>query len=394
MKNRLLLLVGGLVLAVFIVSGPAFGAGIILRTTTHTMVDHTGSGYITPGYTGAGDANTAHIEFFLGGAPVSPISTSGRTTNFSLITSTTYNYKYDTLDGSTVVMRSWDGSPRTQHSHYGFSSGYAAASGPSPVAVYDVNAWTADWLADVPVNAPSFTSGSESNQRQGYTNNVLLSLSVSWSYSVGSAPNKIVATGYDLKYWVDEVDGSEPSDSDTNRVVSTGGTSWSLPSTDPKTSQPFNGGHYHFKARAKNDFGNGPWSTTFDWTTLSGGVSGPETKTWVLTREASGLGVNTLAVPFKSFQSPSVTSPTLNDLVTFVNSNEASNIVYSIGWWNPSIQAPEGFEIKYNSTTLNDFTATGTSGLGPLNLISIEKDRAYQMYVVKSTKFSITGSRN
>ncbi len=395
MKSKFVLILGGWIVAFcLILSGVSYGSGIELKINGNSILtNQSGSGF-APTYTGPASASSANIEFFYGGAPASPLSTSGRDDTFvyTLLGGPIYQYD-DTVTTTGIQIRSWSGAPRTQGNHYGFSSIYPASSGAVPPQHNDVTTFTTDYLAGPVVNAPSFTGGTESNQRQGYTNNVLLALSVSWSYSVGTAPNKIIATGYTLKYWLDPE--TEPGDTDVNRVVNVGSGSWSLPATDPKTSLPFGGGTYHFKVRAYNDFvPAGPWSTQFDWTTLSGGGGGPETKTYVFTREANGLGVNTLAIPYKTFQTPAVTSPTLNDLVTYVNSKETSNIVYSIGWWNPSIQQPEGFEIKYNSTNLNDYTATGTSGLGPLTLTSIEKDRAYQMYVIKNTTFSITGSRN
>jgi len=395
MKNKFVWLGGGwMLLFVIVLTGASYGAGIVLNINGNSVLtDQTGAG-ITPTYTGPGSASTANIEFFPGGAPSNPVSTSGRNDlfNYTLLSGPIYQYDNLNINGGNVQIRSWSGTPRTQGSHYGFSSLYAAASGASPAKQYDVSSFQTDWLANVPVNAPVFGSASEASVRQDYTNNILLSLSVPWSYSVGSAPNKIVALSYDVKYWVSP--DSEPSDSDPNWVVNTTGTTFVLPAANPVTGQPFSSGTYHFKVRARNSFGVGPWSTQLDWTTLAGGGVCPAIiKTYSLNNITGGLGINTFAIPASTPYIRPSGATYLSDIINEINSRESQNVTYSIGWWDPATMRPAGYEIKYNSTTVNDYSATGTSGLGPINQTTIEMDKAYQIYVIKTTTLTIEGTR-
>jgi hypothetical protein len=393
MKRRSILLIWGwAVLIVCCFAGTSFGAGIVLKLDNSTLTNQGGSSF-APTYTGPGSAGTANIEFFPGGVPSDPTSTSGRNDSFSytLLSGPIYQYDNLNINGGSVSIRSWSGTPRTQGSHYGISSGYAAASGASPALQYNVSTFQTIYLADVPTNKPTISSASESNQRIGSTSNVVLNLSISYSYSSGSSPNLIPASGYDVRYWK-EPETESGTDADLQRIASTSGTSWSLPATDPKTGNPFGSGTYHFKVRAKNVFGAGPYSDVFNWTTLAGGAGGPETKSYVFLRETGGLGVNTFTVPYSTINNPSVSN--LLQLIQSINTQAGKNVVYTLGWWDSTTMKPAGYEVKYKSTSLNDIDSiTSTTGLQSPDQVTIQRDKAYQVYVIETTSATFEGTR-
>ena len=279
-KKRLVMM---LCLALLL-SSQAFGAGIIMKIPFNGL--DAWSGTLNPSYSGPGSVDSANVEFFAGSIP-GPNATTGRITPNYTTFGTTHQYDKMDQNGGTVYIRSWDGPPRTQKSYYGKSAGMASASGAQPANQYNVVKFKTDFLADVPKNAPVITSGSESNQRVGYTSDVVLKLSIAFTYDMGTP--KIEATTYDVKYWVDPE--TEPADNDVNRVVNISSTSFSLPDNDPKTSNPFSSGTYHFKVRANNWYGSGPWSTVKDWTTLAGGLTGGGTVSYVLKAGINGIGL-------------------------------------------------------------------------------------------------------
>jgi len=336
MKDKLIVKMG-VWLAIFAVglAGAAFAKGVIIKIPDAVF---------SSTYNGPASVDSANIEFFIGNPPASPVSTAGRTANFSylLVGGDLHQNSYESLDGSSVKIRSWTGgAPRAQGSHYGISvSPFKASSGPAPAAQFTaVSAdFAQDYLADAPVNAPSITSVSESNQRIGDTTDVILQLAVSFSYDVGSAPNKIVASGYDLKYWIFPED--EPADSDTDRVASVASTSWSLPATDPKTGGDFGAGTYYFKVRAKNDFGAGPWSTPIAWPTLSQ-VSGEGTAEFTFDLKQvseTKLVVNSITIPTLDLTKPLVVTVSKASDLKSVIDNAAGpdkSVVVAIYKWDP-----------------------------------------------------------
>jgi hypothetical protein len=334
MKKKLLFsLIGGLVVLLVGFQGAAFAAGIVLKINDNGILLNSSNASFAPTYTGPGSVDTSNIEFFAGSPPASPTSTSGRLGNFNYTALSGGVNQYDNLSTSArIYLRSWEGAPRTQGNHYGISAGYQAASGSSPALQYPVVSFKTDYLADAPTNAPTITSVSESSDRVGDTTEVILSLTVGYSYSQGTSPNKIVATGYDVKYWIDPE--SVPSDTDPNRVVSDGGSPWALPASDPKNNLPFSSGTYHFQVRAKNEFGPGPWSTVKDWPTLAGGAGGASASITYFLRKASDdtVGLNAVSVlhnvPFK-VNGTSVT--TIADLTSAVNTVAGADVVTAVG---------------------------------------------------------------
>lgn len=369
MMNRkyLLRFWGGVVVLflVFYLQGVSYGAGIILKMDNSTLKDQNNSS-ITPNYTGplsVSDPNT-NIEFFLGAVPPDANSTSGRISSFNhtLIGSI---HQYDEMDLGDpskvgVYIRSWDGTPRQQYSHYGISGRYWSADGSSATArQYPVQTFKTDYLADKPANAPTITSVTEASERVEDTQDVVLSLTVGYSYNRGSSPDIIVATGYDIKYWFDPE--TEPDDSDTQRVVPDTGSPWALPGTDPKTGEDFGSGTYHFRVRAKNVFGAGPWSAVKDWPTLAGGIG--ETVTAIYDLKAApegGIGLNAVSIlhtPSFNVDSDPVTSvSTIGELVTAINAKAVGSVVTAIGILENNQM--QGVYITYDANGVPAYTPT------------------------------------
>lgn len=390
-------MVVGLIWAVSL-QGMVFAAGIVLKIADGALLKDQNNADLIPNYTGPGDAGSANIEFFVGGVPVSP-------TSIGPIGNKIIDFNYTPLAGirqydkstqtGTVFIRSWDSTPvRAQGRHYGISIGYAAAAGIAPPSQYTVSSFRTDYLADIPVNAPTFTTFSESNLRIGETSEVVLSLGMGWSYSPGAAPNLVVATGYDVKYWISSAGETEPADDDPNRVASAGGLSWSLPATDPKPpGGKFGAGTYNFKVRARNEFGAGPWSTPRVWTTLAGGGVGAAGEvTYAMKKAEGGLGLNSIAIlhtpPFNVDTTTPTAVTTIKDLVAAINAKSGvKDTVTTIGWLIPG-GAIEGFYITYNET--GDATFTPTTGLTAGADAPVEFSKVYQISVLRdvTVKFS------
>ncbi|MFC1637698.1 fibronectin type III domain-containing protein [Candidatus Margulisiibacteriota bacterium] len=359
---KLLFRIGGLALLVFLLCSQVSAAGIYLRITKDGLEGWTGT--IDPNYNG-NNAGSANIEFFQGSIPADPTATSGRyepVYNW-LSSSQTHQYENTTISGSSCYMRIWDGSPRTEGSYYGKSKAYKAAAGSQPALQYDVTSFKTDFLAAKPVNAPTIKSVSESNQRIGDTADVILKLSVSYTYDMGSP--KIEATGYDMKYWIGSL-ADEPDDSDPNRVVSLAGTSFSLPDKDPASGKPFGSGTYYFKVRARNWFGAGPWSDTKEWTTLSGIIGGAVAFDFNLKPyQEDKIVVNSITVPSLSLSDGSVAYA--SELAAYINgkAGEGKIIVTAISRWDAEAGAPEGLSFNEDGSVSSgvDFTLTPGEGV-------------------------------
>jgi len=318
-------------------------AGIVLEANNSDTFKNRNDTFFAPNYTGPASVNSANIEFFRGSVPNNPTSTSGRISDFAYtdLGNGDHQYKNSGLAGGTVLIRSWDGTPRTEGSHYGigpYATGPDAqtltcASGASPALQYKIKPFKTDYLAGKPTNAPSITSVSEANQRIGDTTNVKLSLTVSFTYSEGTSPNKVVATGYDFMYWY--YPEEMPDETDPGRVASLTVKSWSLPAIDPKTNEQFGGGTYYFRVRAKNVFGAGLWSDIKQWPTLSGvgGQCGPITYT--LISPAEGIGINDISIlheaPFNVDTDPAESVSTVGGLVKAINAKAGANVVTAVG---------------------------------------------------------------
>lgn len=175
-------------------------------------------------------------------------------------------------------------------------------------------------------------------------------------------------------------------------VIPTPG-SWSTGDNVTITSVP--DGTYFFGVKGQDASGN--WSYVSNVAGLrvgSGGGGGAEDKTYTFTREAGGLGINTFVIPYSiPLNTPAISN--LLELIQNINSQAGTNVVYTLGWWDPTTMQPAGYEIKYNvSGTLNQIDEiTGTSGLGYPSAMPIVKDRAYQIYVIDNATFTIRGQR-
>lgn len=351
----------GMVVLIFSLQGMALAGGIVIKMDGNIMTN-AGGGPFPPDYTGPASLDFANIEFFNSAdIPPSPSSTSGRIGTFDYfdLGAGVSQFQNAGVSGS-IIIRSWDGDPRIKGSHYGKSQVFTATSGSTPASQYnvaDIIAFQTEYLASEPLNAPTIGSISEANQREGDTQNVWLSLSVNFSYSQGSAPNKVVATGYDFKYWIGD---TEPDDTDTDRMVDLTGTSWSLPTTDPKTGDSFGSGTYHFKVRAKNEYGPGlSWSAVKDWPTLAGGAGGPAASiTYFLKKATDGtVGLNTVSIMHTvSFNIDGNPINNVENLVDAINSVAGAKVVEAVGTMkNAEMQ---GVYVTYDESGNATYTST------------------------------------
>lgn len=369
--NKFIIKGGLALLVVALAATQVLAAGIVLKIAQNGLQDFGGTAF-DPTYTGPSTANTANVEFFTGSIP-GPLATTNRIApGYTwLAGSLVHQYDDTSVNGGNVYIRSWSGSPRTQGSYYGKSSAYAAASGAQPALQYNVTTFKTDFLADAPKNAPTITSVAESNVRIGDTSEVVLKLTINYTYNQGSP--KIEATGYDVKFWIGSE--SEPADSDATRVYSTTGTSFSLPDKDAKTDKAFGAGTYYFKVRAKNWFGTGPWSATRTWVTLSGGGGALSFTLDFFGAKDSLLIVNTVAVPSNTLTSPvSATVTTGKQLGDTINAAAGEKIVRAVCYWDPT-------------TGLSQAVLFDESGnLKSPDTISVKPGVGYQVYTTKDLK--------
>lgn len=370
MKKRFLdkVVIAGFVCG--LLASQALAAGFIMTVNPGTLKNENNDTIADPA--------SANFEIFQS-VPAPNAAGSPVATNHVELSGGVHEYEEVTLDSKTIYVRIWSGTPLQEGSHYGVSGGYPTAATAEPPKPLTLSTLVTDHLASRPVNAPTITAVSESNQRIGETTDVILKLSVSYTYNAGTSPNIISATGYDVKYWV--APESEPSDSDTDRVVSVSGTSFSLPDKDPKTNLAFNSGTYYFRVRAKNWFGEGPWGEIKTWTTLSGGAGGAPV-TLTLRKLEAGLGVNSLGIPFSApmtlqGQGGSATVSTTSDLVSGINAVAGETVVTAVSYWDETTQKLQGQ--TYDSSGTVTFTSSGFDPAADLKAghgyyVSVTKD--------------------
>jgi hypothetical protein len=375
-KKRLVIMTAFLAV---VLAAQAYGAGIVLKIPKDGLKDYNNAD-MDPNYGASGYTGSTNIEFFTGSVPAPNLTTGRFAPNYTwLPNAQIHQYDDTTINGGNVYMRIWDGAPRTQGSYYGKSPGYAAASGSTPAKQHDVASFKADFLADVPINAPTINRAgiSESNRRIGETTNVVLALSVPFSYDMGTP--KVEATGFDFKFWKEEE--SEPADDDTTRVVSLSGSPFNLPDQDAKNNnQPFGAGTYHFRVRAKNWYNGGPWSATENWTTLSGaGVAGmPDSVTLNLLKKEGDFGVNSIGITFATiYDGTGMQVSTLQDLVVAIN-NAGSGYVSTIGYWDKETQTEVGFTFNDAGGVIDRINTDKNP-----NEIGLVKGEGYQVSVTE-----------
>lgn len=362
---------------------------IIDDNASYQLQDHAGA-HFTPSYS-AGNPDLANIEFFPGSPSViDPQLKPGRYTPALTQTGTTYKFELAGTSGG-VWVRSWEGTPRTRYSYYGKSnSGYntdtsasnslACSAGSSTATHYNIKTFKTDYLADQPINAPTWGTVTESSVRDGESTNSTISLTVNFSYSEGTP--KIEAQGYVLRFWKEgETDPGDSAAVDGIRVINLTSGSYSLPSTDPLTSAKFTSGTYHFKVRAYNWFGYGPWSIVKDWPTLGGGTPGYATFNYKLYGiDPAKLVINSISIPSKTTTAGSVGSAT--GLAAAINLSAGEKIVAAISKWDPATGA--------SKTAAFDLTSgdvlTGTEDF------TFEPGEGVQVYTTKTLEnFSLIG---
>ncbi len=337
MKIKYILLIGTVILIFSQVLSFATGGGIVLKIGKDKVLQKWDNSFMAP------QAGT-NLEFFVGSAPAP--NTGAGSFNMDNVTDYPDKVQYDysdaigvktpVINGSTIVLRIWDGAMHVKGSHYG-KAGYQASKD-APATQYDVAPFKTTYYAWEPKNQPAVSDVLESNQRIRDTKDVVLNLSWSYSYSMNTTDGDIEKTGYIVAFWKEGEQDPAPDPKtavkDDKRIFETTSDSFSLPAKDAlNKDQPFGSGTYHFKVLAKNWFGNGPWSNTKDWTTLSGEgpgvISGqpvtftPTLKAW----EKDKLVINNIAPP-KAMKA--------SELETAINKAAGETVVVAIGKWVPA----------------------------------------------------------
>jgi hypothetical protein len=156
-------------------------------------------------------------------------------------------------------------------------------------------------------------------------------------------------------------------------------------------------GTFYFAVKSKDGSGNWSYISNVAGVQLGTPTASTETMTFTFTRAAGGVGINMLSIPF-GFPLVQPVIGTLYELVREINIQAGDNVVYSIGWWDAATKKPAGYEINYNTLTINDFRANPTTGLPPLSAgfasyMPIVRDKSYQINVVRNSTFTIKGIR-
>jgi hypothetical protein len=306
---------------------------------------------------------TDRLEFFHGSVPA-PNTSAGR---LAVNTATQYvndaagskrTYQLLPLDGGSLGIRVWNGTPATRGSYYGRTSGGIAAGTTLPTEL-NITSLQTDYKADVP-NTPAIGVISEALVRRG--DSLEMTLTIPISYSESGPDGKREATGFSLAIVY-------PSGSSETRS----GSSITLSNTPTGT--------YRFTPTATNWFGSTTGSEV-SYTTLGagGGAAGPVT--YSLKKIAEGLGLNAVAaihnVPFQVNSDPASSVGTIAQLVAAINAKSSRrDNVTTIGWMEDS--AIKGFYVTYSST--GDPTLTPTAGLAADGSLALERGKSYQLSV-------------
>jgi len=151
-------------------------------------------------------------------------------------------------------------------------------------------------------------------------------------------------------------------------------------------------GTFFFGIKSQSATGNTSYISNVAGVQVGTAAASTETKTYAFTRSAGGLGINVFSIPYNiPLVQPVISN--LKELVENINIQAGSNVVYSFGWYDGANKRTVGYEMKYGSLTLNDFTANPTSGLAPMNAVAIEKDKPYQINVIRDVNFTVKGMR-
>ena len=155
------------------------------------------------------------------------------------------------------------------------------------------------------------------------------------------------------------------------------------------------GTQYTIKVKHRNywDQENPSWSVPVTYV-IGEGVGGAITVTYDFKKPAT-LGVNQFGIPM----TPPVTASggtsvgNISELVNAINTFAGSDVVNTIGWWDPDAtpQVPEGYTIDYTG----GITYYPSAGLpSDPTTIALDRDKVYQISVSTAiTGFQLTGSR-
>jgi len=361
--------------AVMILATAALATGINIYITDGAIKNKDGGALSDSDY----HAYQSKLEFFHNSLPAP--NATGRLT---VSTGSQYTkigaqnkYQLSSLDGGTLYVRVWNGTvaPTAPGNNYYGKASYPVASGTTlPYDSY-INDLRTVYKADVPF-VPTIGSISEAMIRTGDT--LVLTLTVPVVYNELGAGNE----------------RREITDRSLVIIYPNGDTETRSGNSITLSGDRVQTGAYVFKPSATNWYGSTSGDDVSYVTLGLGGISGPETVTYTFVKPEGALGINPFGFPFANVVSPEGVNNVKN-LVEAINTQVGENVVTVVGWWDKERQQPAGYIVTYGSTTINDirsYIAVGRVSEDPAG-VTLDKDRAYQVSVLKGATVKFKGTR-
>ncbi len=366
--------------------GMAFAEGnlrIYVSGDTSRILDKDGRP-LTP------DSN--NLQFFIGSIP-SPKSDTGALSPSKTDLPDYKNYYFG--ERGALWIRTWSGTPSNAAAdprkgmYYGKSNiGLRVADNaeeainlptpPAPASQYMVKSFRTDYLAAEP-HAPGFGPIGEALNRNGSQYSLTLTIPV--AYDLGSpkiekSKNSPGSTYFRVQIRKDnESFPADDAPADNVHVFDTDGAIYA-------TGSNFTPGRYYFRARAYNWYGVGPWFEANPYDTLSaaaGGISAAAVDI-NLKKNASGMGINSLGIPFAPFKIGSKTNiSTLSGLVAAINAVSGADTVTAVAYWDNAQDKILG------SNVINGNFSAGTAGFN--KDLALKAGQGIQVSVSKDTSF-------
>lgn len=383
MKNNLLLK-GAIVLFIFCLQGAAFSAS---KTLFIKGANITSLGT-------AVNAPNSDIKFYINGSPLTlyepSVPPSPVITDFSINSGKVYdkgsvrgrNVQINCNVNDSLSATIWEGT-------VGLGGYYGSTSLPMTSANFDDPALTWDWASlkvdfkAAPPYKPTISQFAEATTTYTSGSPAVSVLTVTSAAGSGSDGLREVNL-YAWKMWEDgQYEPSGPLSGATANILSL------------DSSKVSAGKKYAFKVGHGNQWSGGSftWSDKYTYTVAGGmGTGGPDTAVYSFVKQTSGLGVNVFPIAYSDVQTPDIS--TVKQLVEAINAKAGEPVVTTIGWWDTATMSPQGYvvEIDTNTKTVKSYTASKGAPPKPENA-ALVKDNIYQVSVIKSVSFEVTGVR-
>lgn len=349
-----------------------FATGINVYFNDNSVKDRTGSPLSAANY----HNYKSRLEFYHNSNPADPTLSTGRLSDGTVQPLYTpgppHKYQLAALNGGTLYVRVWKDGPSGDRkgNYYGIKS-HGIAAGATPPYDWEIADIKTDHKADVPYK-PGIGAVSESMVRQGDELKLKLVVPVSYNENPGSGDGIRKAQSFSVLVTYPD-----------NSTETLGGSSITL---NDKPS-----GTYKFKPTATNWYG----STDGDevvYSTLGVSGGGPDNAVYNFVKLQDGLGINVFPIAYSNVSSPAITN--VKEMVEAINDQAGEPVVTAIGWWDNSTMTPQGYavEIDSNNKTVTGYIASSGIDSDPAK-VALQKDMVYQVSVLKSATFDITGIR-